>query len=269
MKEKRGQVTIFIIIAVILIALVAIAFIYIPGIRPDFGEETKTPDSFIENCLEEKIEDTVDILSLQGGSVDPEFFILYQNNKVEYLCYTNEYYKPCVLQQPMLKTHVEEEIKIEILEEVGACFNALKNNYEEQGYGVSMTPGETNVELLPERLVTTFGYSVTLSKESTDEYNNFDVVLNNDLYGLVSIANSILQFEMAVGDADQNLYMDLYSDLKTEKWTESDGTAIYTLTDRDTENKFIFASRSIVWPAGLGDVDDLQDPEDIPGAGTN
>jgi len=76
--------------------------------------------------LRRKIVNDLDMLSLQGGSLEPEHYILYENEKVEYLCYTNEYYKTCVVQQPMLKNHIEAEIKESIQERVTECFDNLE-----------------------------------------------------------------------------------------------------------------------------------------------
>jgi hypothetical protein len=36
-----------------------------------------------------------------------------------------------------------------------------------------------------------------------------------------------------------------------EKKKQGDGTTVYILTDRDTDEKFYFASRSIAIPAGF------------------
>ena len=45
--------------------------------------------------------------------------------------------------------------------------------------------------------------------------------------------------------------MNYYHDLKVEKNKQTDGSTIYILTERDTENKFQFASRSVAWPPGI------------------
>lgn len=46
--------------------------------------------------------------------------------------------------------------------------------------------------------------------------------------------------------------MDLYHNLKIEKRKPDYGTSVYILTDKDTANKFQFASRSLVFPPGYG-----------------
>jgi len=113
-----------------------------------------------------------------------------------------------------------------------------------------MELGKTTLELLPKRIVANFDYSLTVSKAQTNRYDDFSVILNNNLYELISIANSIIEWEATLGDVDPRTYMALYPDLRVEKNLRDDGTKIYVLTDKNTGNKFQFASRSLVFPPG-------------------
>jgi len=247
--SSTGQVTIFIIIAIIIVALAFLIYSFYPQIKSTIGGEEKNPPSYIQTCLEDKIKDTADKLSLQGGSVTPQNYILYEDEKVEYLCYTNEYYRTCVVQQPLLKRHIESEIKKEIENDVTSCFASLKSSYEKKGYDVSLKSGDRRVELLPKRIVGTFNYSMTLTKGSTQKYDSFVVMVNNNLYELVAIATSIIEWETTYGDAEVTTYMTYYPDLKVEK-KSGNGGKVYILTDRNTGNKFQFAIRGQIWPAG-------------------
>ncbi|MCK4647605.1 hypothetical protein KAT24_01595 [Candidatus Pacearchaeota archaeon] len=249
--SKRAQVTIFIIIAIVIFVIGILVYIFFPQIKSTLDRGVKNPQTFIFECIEEEIEDAVEKVSLQGGSIEPENYILYDNEKVEYLCYTNEYYKFCVVQQPMLRPHIEKEIKNEIEDEVRNCFNSLKDSYEKKGYNVNLKEGSVKVELLPSRVVSTFNYSLTLTKDYTEKYDSFNVVLNNNLYELMSIANNILEWETTQGNSEPTLYMALYPYLKVEKDVKSDETKIYILTDKNTGNKFQFASRSLAFPPGI------------------
>lgn len=248
--KNKGQVTIFIIIAILIVGLAVLFYFVIPKAETTTVFDEKNPSAFIQACLEDKIKDTVEIVSLQGGSLEPEHYVVHQDETVEYLCYTNEYYRACVMQQPLLKQHIESEIKSDIESVVRDCFNALKESYEEKNYNVNLEPGITNVELLPKRVVTSFDYALTVSKAQTDRYDSFSVVLNNNLYELVGITNSILESETLYGEAETTLYMNYYHDLKVEKLKKSDGSTVYILTDRNIGNKFQFASRSMVLPPG-------------------
>ncbi len=245
-KNHKGQVTIFIIIAVLVVAIGVLIYFFLPQAGTGIVSEAKNPEEFIQFCLEEKIEDTVKKLSLQGGSIEPEHHILYQDEKIEYLCYTGEFFITCVIQQPLLKQSIESEIENGIREEVGNCFEALKESSIGSGYSVDLRTGPTSVELLPKRIVTSFDYVLTLTKAETETHDSFSVILNNNLYELVGITNSILDLESRYGEAETTIYMNYYPDLKVEKLKQGDGTTIYVLTDRNDGNKFQFAVRSRV-----------------------
>jgi len=249
--EKRGQLTIFIIIGIMIVALGVLIFFLFPKIKTGLGISTNNPNVFIQNCMEEEVESVVNTLSSQGGSMNPENYILYQNEEIEYLCYTNEYYLPCIMQQPLLKQHIESEIKNAIENKKSECLSSLKKNFESQGYTVSITGGETKVELLPERIKTTFENDLSLTKDETERYEDLSIVLNNNLYELMTIASSILNMEARYGDSETTIYMNYYHDLKVEKLKQTDGSTVYILTNRDTNDKFQFASRSVAWPPGI------------------
>src|SRR3990172_10717990 len=128
--NKSGQVTIFIIIAVVIVAIgIAVYFLY-PQISSTLGGE-QDPNAFIQTCMEDEIQDNVDMVSSQGGSLDPELFILYQDERIEYLCYTEKYAPSlCVVQRPLLDNSIESEIKNGIEPEVKDCFSQLQSNFE-------------------------------------------------------------------------------------------------------------------------------------------
>ena len=250
--NERGQVTIFIIIGLIIVVFGVLIFMFYPNIKSGLGIGSQNPSSYIQNCLEDEIKNSVEILSSQGGNIKPEHYFLYNDEKIEYLCYTNEYYKTCVVQQPMLMAHIENEIKKNINSEAKQCFIDMKSSYENKGYDFKSGAVDFEVELLPKRIVVRFDNSVILTKENAQEYDSLEVAFNDNLYELVSIANSILDWETNYGDAETTIYMNYYHDLKVEKKKQSDGTTIYILTDRNNGNKFQFASRSVAWPPGYG-----------------
>jgi hypothetical protein len=248
--SKKGQVTIFIIIGIIIVALGVLIYSFYPQIKSALGGEEKNPPAYIQACIEDEITDAVDKLSLQGGSLNPESYIMFDDSKVEYLCYTADYYANCIVQQPLLKKHIESEIKTDIQSKVENCFNMMKESYEKKGYTADLKTGEERVELLPKRVAATFNYSLTLTKGDTQKYDSFVVAVSNNLYELVAIATSIIEWETTLGDADVANLMTYYHNLKVEKNLRESGEKIYVLTDRNTGDKFQFAVRSQAWPAG-------------------
>jgi hypothetical protein len=252
MKDKKGQITIFIIVGVIIVALAVLLYLIFPKIKTSISTGAKTPSEFIQNCLAGEIENSIDNLSVQGGYLEPELYFLKDDEKIGYLCYTNEYYKTCTMQQPLLKEFIESEIKNDIKADADKCFDSLVENYKKDNYNVNLKKGSMGVEILPGKVVATFNNTLTLTKDSAENYDSFKVTVNKKLYELLSITNSILNWEAKYGDAETTIYMNYYHDLKVEKQKQTDGTTIYILTDRNTNDKFQFASRSVAWPPGYG-----------------
>lgn len=248
MEKKRGQLTIFIIVAILVVAIVALLFAF-PKLRTSVGfEKPLSPENFIQTCLEDTIKENVELISLQGGSLEPAPKVTWQDQNIQYICYTPNSYEACVVQIPFLVQHIEEEIKKSIEEDLNFCFNSLKQTYEDSGYTTNLKKGDTIVELLPSKIVTTINNEFTFSKaDETQRRETFRVVVNNNLYELAGIAQGIMDWEIIMGDSPDQIYMDTFTWLKVEKNRPlGDGEAIYTLTDRDTQDKFKFAVRSWV-----------------------
>ena len=247
-KSKRSQITIFIIVAVLIVAIALVIFLVSPNLRKNLGV-AENPEAFIQTCLEDKIKESAELISLQGGSIEPEFFYMYDNNKLQYLCYTNQYYELCTAQIPFLRKHIEDEIKSNIESDVDFCFGSLKENHKDS----TLKEGEIIVELLPKRISTTINNEFTFRQgDSTKTQKSFRVVLNNNLYELVAIAQNIMDWEIAYGEAEPANYMSIYHELKVEKKKQTDETKIYIITDKTTGDKFQFASRSLPLPPGYG-----------------
>ncbi len=257
-RNNKGQVTIFVIIGIVVVISAVLIYMFFPQISFALGITPGNPQEYISECLSEDLEKAVKNISLQGGETNPENYYLYEDNKISYLCYTNKYYKPCVVQKPMLKKSIENEIMKEIEDKADACFLDMKKSYEKRGYDVSLNKENSEIRLIPEKIVGIFNYSLNLKKgEETSKYENLQISINNNLYELISIATSILSMEVKFGDSETTAYMNYYHDLKVEKKKQSDGTIIYILSERTPlygENKnlakFQFASRSYAWPPG-------------------
>ena len=258
-ENKSGQVTIFVIIGIIIIAAAVLVYMFFPEISFALGIGPQNPQEYIQTCLEENLKEVIENVSLQGGSSNPENYYLYDDHMIEYLCYTNQYYVPCVVQKPMLKKSVENEIMAGISETASECFADMKKSYERRGYSVSMSSGESEIQLVPDKVIAIFNNEIVLTKGSNSErYESIKVFIDMNLYELVSIATSIMAMESRFGDSETTVYMDYYHDLKVEKKKQSDGTTVYILSERSSvvedreepEIKFQFASRSYAWPVG-------------------
>ncbi len=248
-KNKRGQVTVFIILAIAIVVVLVLLFLGKDVFTTFLGG--KAPVEQIKDCAEDYAKEAVEILSVQGGSIEPEHYYLYEENKVEYLCYTEENYKQCVMQKPLLKQSIEKEIEDYISPKVRGCMASVKAGLEKEGYEVKLGDVDVYVELVPRNILVNIDSDFSISKEKTESYKSIKTDVPSKLYDLVMIASSILNWEARYGDSETMTYMLYYPSLKVEKKKQGDGTIVYILTDRVSLDKFMFASRSMVIPAGL------------------
>ena len=262
-KSKRSQVTIFIIIGVLIASGIALFFLFRSGIIPGGrGGREINPDSFLKSCLEDKIKETVETISLQGGNMNPVFckrFKFTDENdfvNISYLCYNQNYYLPCINQEPMLIQHLKDEIENEIQTEVEDCFCALGDSLDKQGYAVDALYNGFEVELMPKKIVIEIDAEMTLTKtEEPLRYENFTIITASRFYELAIVAHEIISQEARPCEIltkfDHIEFMSFYPEFNIDKFTTEDSIIIYTIIYIDTKEKFRFAIRGCVIPPGF------------------
>ncbi len=251
-KSKRSQLTIFIIIAIVIVAVVLILFWNRIGPIIGIGV-ANDPQAYLQNCLGDKVKEGINLASARGGSINPVHAISYQGEQIEYLCFTNEYYKTCTMQQPLLKEHVEYEVNNYIQEDVKNCMSSFEDAFSKKGYSVNMGKVASSAEIVPGSVNINVNSPITLSKgEEVLKYNKISIPFKSGLYDLLMISASILNWEARYGDSAPENFMMYYPNLKIQKLKQGDGSKIYILTDLASDDSFTFASRSLSWPAGYG-----------------
>ena len=248
---KRGQVAIYIIAAIVIVALVVLGVSFYPRLGGIFSQEI-SPNTYLKNCIEPEIKPAVEILSKQGGYRNPDGLIEYNGKKIKYLCYTSENYKTCNVQQPMIKSNFEKELNNVIKPKADQCARNLISEYGKRGFRVISSSVSSRVEIVPEKIKVVISAPMTITKDSTQTFNEFEVNIGSEMYNLLFTASSIIDYEASLGDSATELYLQYYPDLKIEKTKLSDGTKIYRLSNVVTNEEFVFASRSLAWPAGYG-----------------
>jgi len=248
--DKRGQLAIFVIVAILIVGVI-LAVILVPKLDI-IGSEVFTPTGFLKNCIEPELRKGIDVLSNQGGYFNPEGFIIFNDSKVKYLCYNAENYRPCLVQEPVLKTHFEDELENYIAPVVKTCVSNLEKEYRRQGFTVTTGSVGQELSIIPGKINLKVNAPSTVTKETSNKFDSFDISLDSKIYDLLLTATSIVEFEAALGDSETSLYIRYYPDLSINKVQLADGSTIYILSNIVSKEKFIFASRSLVWPPGYG-----------------
>jgi hypothetical protein len=257
--KKRGQITVFVIIGIVIVLAVVIFLLVwnnvvpFPGVRPSGETDYR---SSLAKCIEEseEIDEKVLMITKQGGSYNPQFYYEYKGNKYEYLCYIGTYYETCIMQKPFLIADTEKEIKEQIESDVRKCITETNEELEEEGYNVNQGRFEFNVDFVIDNLVINVNPAVSISRdeERRSYREEIEVRKPSQLYKLMSISTSIVNQETSLGDSDPLSYMVAYPEVRVEKNKQGDGSTLYFLKDRNTEEEFNFAVRSLAWPPGYG-----------------
>ncbi len=248
---KRGQVAIFIIIAIVIV--VGAVLIYF--LSPDLGfiSTEFTPNGFLTDCIKPTVEGGIETLSKQGGYANPEGYILYQGDRVKYLCYQAQYYLPCKVQQPLIKEHFENELNDMVRKRAEECVDELQAEYERRGYAVSgLSLVESSVSVIPGEIRVDIKAPITVTKDITQKFEEFNIETESQIYDLLMLATSIIDFESTYGDSETSLYIQYYPNLDIQKIKLGDGSKIYVVGDVTTGDSFTFATRSQAWPGGYG-----------------
>lgn len=246
-NNRKAQVTIFIIVGIIIVAAVLIFFLWYKPTYIDGGAKVG-----FEGCVETAVEDALAELGDTGGFVEPEFYYLYEGNRIPYFCYTSLYYKACVNQKPLLKQHFEENLQKAVRGKIDSCYNSALEDLRAQGYSVVGEGRDMTLEIVPGSVGILYDAPVVIQREGSQSFTRFNFDTQSSIYKMLMIATSIIQFETKFGDADTDSFMLYYPDLIVRKLKQGDGTTIYIIEDKISETKLQFASRSFVFPAGYG-----------------
>ncbi|MBS3084760.1 hypothetical protein J4411_02505 [Candidatus Pacearchaeota archaeon] len=255
--NKKGQVTIFVILALVIIVLGTLIYFFYPGIKITTSPLEETPQAYFQNCIEGNLRENAELIGFQGGSIEPDSSFNYGGTPVAYLCYTTQPYGDsptlkCVPQQALLVNHIEEEMKEVMKNKVHSCFDEMKVDYTKKYTGVNLEEKDFNIKLAHNKIILHSDSILTLTKDSPERYENFDVVLNNNLFELASLARTIVAWEAAYGSADPVYFMNYYPNLDIKNPSPDGGkTRIWIIKDMVTGDTFQFASSEIIWPLGI------------------
>ena len=174
MKPKRGQVTIFIIVAIVIIAMVAVIFYFSGGIKKAVDANAESANTFILDCLEKTGENAIKEIGNQGG-----YFLTLKGVG------NAPYYLQGEKESVPSKEEIESEISLFVREELSYCilnFKDFRTQFDEIEHEVKSV--ETNI--LEDGVKVTLDYPVTLSKgESVSVIKDFSLTIPvrvNDYY---------------------------------------------------------------------------------------
>ncbi|HLF54011.1 MAG TPA: hypothetical protein VI544_02420 [Candidatus Nanoarchaeia archaeon] len=253
MKNKNGQIAIWVILALVLVGAISLFFLLE---RRTFGvaESTFGPEQYIAQCTREVTAEVADIIIPQGGFLDSENFKIYNDTKVPYLCRSYGFYVNCINQHPMFINEISEEIRGYIAPRIESCFEDMKKELEKRQAIVEFdsSPAVINVSLAPGEILVEIAKSVKITeKDTTKTFEKFDARTMSPIYNLASVAINIANNERKYCYFEYLGYMILDQSVDIRKFTMSDATKIYSIKDIASGKIFNIATRSCAMPAGF------------------
>ena len=255
--QKKAQVTIFVIMAILIVVAIALSFSFYKSFKSN--SRIENPQEYIEQCIKDSLEKAEEQVLENNGYFNgiEDNYILYQGEKVPYLCKASEFYQPCVNQEPNLEGLIKKDLKVYIKEQVKPCFESLKKEFEKKAYSFEIYNGELQEQDIDISFIKT-SIKVSLSKkilikkqESSQTIEIFRAEIQSPLYDLLDTARNIVNYESQYCEFDSLNWMRVYSSIKIREFRAGDQTKVYLLENENTNKKLNFAVKTCVLPAGL------------------
>src|SRR3989344_4117657 len=237
-NSKRSQISVFVILAVIVVAVIVVYFIVNSTKITILSENKIHPDiqpvySYIENCVFETGEDAIEYIGVHGGYYKlPELSI---DIEIPYYLYERKNFIP-------LKEEIEEQISLYVNENLNSCIS------EEELSDFQINFGEIKTKTLieDEKVIFNIEYPLSIKKgENSYTIKNFNTEIPVRLGIVYDIANNLV-----ANDLENPRYIclpciDYFSekyDIKIKAINYNEKEFIFTISDENSkinDNNFI------------------------------
>ena len=247
---KRGQVTIFIIVGIVIVVGIVGSIIFMGKFNVE-SPANLGPQTFVDKCVKDVVEESINKMLKNGGEILATRAIAYQGDEWNYLCYQADFYQGCYNIHPMLEMQIEKEIVTDTSIAVQDCFDTMREDFEKRGFDVSGGATEYSINLLPGYVEINLAKKIDVSRDgSSQSFEDFGGRVLSPIYELVQIARDVVNSESQFCHFEYNGYMLLYPKYDIRRIDYSD-SKIYRLIDRKSGDEFRFAVRSCAFAPGI------------------
>ena len=199
-SEKRGQVTIFVIIAIVIVAGIAVFFL----IRGDFGAgsipaELQPVYDYYQTCIEKEAKSAIDLVGAQGGRIDTGVYIPGSefapfSNQLNFLGFPVPYWyyisgNGLIKEQVPGKTDIENEIARYVAENLPNCDF---ERFYAQGFEIEIGDPSVNVKIEDMKVLANVNSELVVSKdENSARQTSQEASVNSKLGKFYGIAREI------------------------------------------------------------------------------
>ncbi len=233
----------------IVVVFLIVFFLKLPP-KIDMIDENN-PQASIETCTREAVEDAISILQIHGGDIVPKGSVLYKGEERVFICFTDEYYRQCIMQRPLFVEHIEKEITSYIYPKIQMCFEELKLKLQNR-YNIEDSKSlNVTTKLFPKHIGIMIEKDFKMSRdEYVRSFYDFRVNLVHPMYNFADLTTEIANQEAKYCHFDELGFMILYPQYDVFRTQLGDPIKIYILKERVTNEEFTFAIKSCPLPPG-------------------
>ncbi|MEA3515032.1 MAG: hypothetical protein U9R34_06135 [Nanoarchaeota archaeon] len=166
---KKAQISMFIIIGIILVIIVAFAYTFISSLNPSSKQDSGNVHSFVQGCLVKSGGDAVHIVTLRGGYLNPVQTITISSRDITLLNSGNTNLVP---DMDFVKLQIESKSE-ELFTECIDDFSAFQGRFET---GIS----KITVDIYADSISLMLDYPITISHQDTMKtYNKFVATIDS------------------------------------------------------------------------------------------
>lgn len=250
---RRAQVTLFVILGIVLfVSIIFTLVVFKPGTNL-FKSKFSSPAEYISNCIEESIQtQEEEFFKSQIPFGETSLLYKYNSKTMPFLCYSTEFYSPCIPQNPLLIERVRINMENVVSRDLSRCILKLKEDYERRGYDFESSP--FNLSLTFNELNIFYNVKTLLKISRGDDtiiISTREGAVNTYLPKLLRTAETIVNYESVFCEFNYKNWQALNRDISISRSRGGDQTKAYTLKPRDSNNELNFAIRTCVLPAGI------------------
>ncbi|MDI6737371.1 MAG: hypothetical protein QME12_02535 [Nanoarchaeota archaeon] len=218
MNTKRGQVTLFVILGIVIVAIIVLLLAFRKDIMPMTGtpenldKVMRNIDKGIKECMANSADEPIKRIGLQGGYLStPEgSYRRWNDNAISYLCY-NQAGKETCTNRFLTLGNMERQLSEAIKENMGKCFDI--EGFADLGLikTIEVMPVDNmDVKVIITKDIVTveLNAKVEVKGSGGSKVNKkFEVPIRSPLGELYDVSQDILDAETAIGRFDQLTYM--------------------------------------------------------------
>ena len=216
LKNKKGQVTLFVVLGIVIVAVVFLVlylktniFLFNPTVE-DLNEQMEGIKEHVANCLFTVSDEPIRRIGLQGGylSTPGGSYRFYNDTTISYLCF-NIKGKPQCMNRTLLKNDMEKQLGENIDFILRSCLD-VEGFKMFGGFDIITEDWESKVDIRNNDVVVNLHYPIKLKSRRSEvevSMNDFYKKFNYPLGYLYDTSQKIVETEAVYGEFDQLIFM--------------------------------------------------------------